>query len=211
MILILLHAAAIAFSVSLDAMAASFAYGCKKIKIPFISLLIITLTCAATIGIAFLFGSALMGSIPHWLAVGLSFTILFVIGLSKLFDSITKSIIRKYTKFHKEIKLSLINFKLVLHLYADPEAADVDVSQSISPREAAVLAISLSLDGFAVGLGAALAGVNGWALVGFTLVIGFVALFAGCKLGNRLADTLRFNLSWLAGVLLIVLAFLQLV
>jgi len=210
MIFILLHAAAIAVSVSIDAMAASFAYGCKRIKIPLTSLIIIAVTCAATIGLAFLFGTAVMYRIPPGLAAGLSFSILFIIGIIKLFDSITKSIIRKYTQINKELKFSIFNFKLVLHLYADPEAADVDISKSISPREAVVLAVSLSLDGFAVGLGAALAGVNGLWLVAFTLVCGFAALLAGCRLGNKLAS-LQFNVSWLAGALLIGLAFLQLI
>jgi len=205
-----LQAAAIAVSVSIDAMAASFAYGCKKIKIPILSIIIITLVCAIVIGLSFVFGTMLVLRIPEWLAVGLSFTILFIIGVVKLFDSITKSIIRKYTQINKEIKLSVFNFKLVLHLYADPEAADVDVSKCISPREATVLAVSLSLDGFAVGLGAAMIGVNGWTLVVFTLITGFVALLVGCWLGNKAADKLRFNISWLAGVILIALAFMQL-
>ena len=206
----LLQAAAIAISISVDAMAASFAYGCKKIKIPILSLVIINLICTTVIGLSFLFGMALVRHIPEWLATGVSFSILLIIGIVKLFDSITKSVIRKYTQFSKEIKLSVFNFKLVMHLYADPEAADVDVSKSISPREAVVLAVSLSLDGLAVGLGAAMIGINGWVLVLFTLISGFVALFMGCWLGNKAADKLRFNISWLAGVILIGLAFMQL-
>jgi len=209
-IIALLQATAIAVSVSVDAFAVSFAYGCKKIKIPVFSILIINLVCTAVIGASFLFGSVLVQYIPEWFAVALAFTILFVIGVIKLFDSITKTIIRRYTQFSKEIKLSVFNFKLVTRVYADPEAVDVDISKSISAREAVVLAISLSLDGFAVGLGAAIIGVNGWALVLFTLVTGFVVLFLGCWLGNKVADKLRFNISWLAGVILIGLAFMQL-
>jgi len=204
-------AAAVAISISIDALAASFAYGCKKIKIPMISLVIISLICTATIGLSFLFGSVLVHHIPEWVAVALSFSILFTIGIVKLFDSITKSIIRKYTQLNKEIKLSVLNFKLVMNIYADPEAADVDISKSISPKEAAVLAASLSLDGLAVGLGAAIIGTNGWLLVLFTLLTGFAALLLGCWLGNKAADKLSFNISWLGGVILIGLAFLQLV
>jgi len=210
-VIAVLQAAAIAISISLDALAASFAYGCKKIKIPVTSLIIISLVCAIVIGLSFLFGTMLTGHIPNWLAIGLSFTILFVIGIIKLFDSITKTIIRKYTQINKEIKLSVLNFKLVLRLYADPEVADVDVSKSISPQEAVVLATSLSLDGFAIGLGAAMIGVNGWILVTLTLVIGFAALLFGCWLGNKAAHKLRFNISWLAGIILIGLAFAQLI
>ena len=97
-----------------------------------------------------------------------------------------------------------------MRLYADPEIADVDVSKSISPKEAVVLAVSLSLDGLAVGLGAAMIGVNVWILITFTLIADFVALLLGSLLGNNAANKLRFNISWLAGVILIGLAFMQL-
>ena len=209
-IILLAQTAAIAVAISIDALAVAFAYGCKKITIPPSSLLIINLICTAVIGLSFLFGLALVPFIPQGAAAALSFAILFIIGLVKLFDSIAKSVIRKYAKFSKAINLSVFNFKLVMHIYADPEAADVDVSKSISMGEAAVLAISLSLDGFAVGLGAAMMGVSGWMLVVFTLFIGFAALLLGSRLGNAAAHRLKFNLSWLAGVLLIAIAFLQL-
>ena len=200
----------IAISISVDALAASFAYGCKKIKMPLVSLVIIALICTAVMGFSFSVGAILLQYIPERAAAWLSFVILFSIGFVKFFDSITKSIIRHYTKFSKEINLSVFNFKLVMHIYADPEAADVDISKSLSPKEATVLAASLSLDGFAVGLGAAIIGTNGWVLVIFTLVTSFFALLVGSWLGNKAADVLRFNISWLAGVILIVLAFLQL-
>ena len=124
----------------------------------------------------------------------------------KLFDSITKSIIRKHTNLSKEINLSIFNFKLLMRLYADPEAADADISKSISPREAAILAVSLSLDGIAVGFGAALISINVWAVILFSLVTNFIALTLGVWLGNKAAHKLRFNISWLAGLILIGLA-----
>ena len=206
----LAQAAAIAASISIDALAVSFAYGCKKIKMPAVSLLVINFICTAVIGLSFLFGLALVPLMPAGLATGLSFVILFTIGVVKLFDSITKSIIRKYTGLRKQINLSVFNLKLVMHIYADPEAADADVSKSISAKEATVLAVSLSLDGFAVGLGAAMMGVNGWLLVAATLCMGFIALLLGSWLGNKAEEKLPFSLSWLAGVILICIAFLQL-
>ena len=210
-IALILQAAAIATSVSIDAFAVSFAYGCKKIKIPALSLHIINLICVGTIGLSYLLGSAIIDYIPEWVAAVLSFAILLIIGIIKLFDSITKSIIRKHTKFNKELNLSVFNFRLILRLYADPESADMDVSKSISAREAAALALALSLDGFAVGFGAAMIGVNGPVLILFTLITGFFALLLGCFLGNKAADKLNINLSWIAGVLLIGLAVMQLV
>jgi len=203
---ILLEAAILAASVSIDAFAAAFAYGCKKIKISVASINIINLICTCIIGLSFFFGSLLTRYIPPQFALWLSFSILFVIGLTKLFDSITKSFIRRHTQFNKEIKLSVFNFKLAMRVYADPEEADADVSKSISPREAAVLAVSLSLDGIAVGFGAAIIGINAPAVILFSLVMGFAALLSGGQLGNRAAEKIKFNISWLGGVMLIGLA-----
>jgi len=207
----LLGAAVLALSLSLDAFAVAFAYGCKKIKIPPLSAYIINAICTGTTGLSFLFGVALSRFITAGVATGISFTILFLIGIVKLLDSITKSIIRKNSDISKEIKLSLFNFKFILQLYADPEAADVDVSRAIEPKEATILAISLSLDGFAVGFGAALLGLNGWAVVLFSLLANGSAIWLGSKIGNKAAQTLRFNISWLAGAVLIGLAFIQLI
>ena len=202
----IIPAALIATSLSIDAFAASFAYGCKKIKIPILSIQIINLICTGIIGLSFMFGSILLQYVPGWLALGMSFIILFLIGITKLFDSITKSIIRKHVNLSKEINLSVFNFKLLLRLYADPESADIDISKSISPKEASVLAVSLSLDGLVVGFGAALIGINLWAVLVFSLVTNVIALMLGSGLGNRVAQNSRLNISWLAGCILIGLA-----
>jgi len=209
--LLILSAALLALTLSLDAFAAAFAYGCKQIKIPLLSGGIIAIICTATTAVSFLIGAILMPFISTNLVIWISFGILFAIGLAKLLDSITKSIIKKITHFEKEITLSVFNFKFILHVYANPEAADADVSKHISPREAAVLALSLSLDGFAVGLGAALLGLNGWLVVVFSLLANGLALWLGGVLGYKAAQNLRFNISWLAGVLLIALAFTRFV
>jgi putative sporulation protein YtaF len=145
--------------------------------------------------------------IPGWIASGVSFAILFIIGTAKLLDSVTKAFIRRHTFRTREIKMSLFNFKFILQVYAIPESADIDESKTISAGEAAVLAVSLSLDGFAVGFGAALLGLSFWAVVFLSLLANGLALWLGGILGNKAARNLRFNISWLAGALLITLAF----
>ena len=205
-----LEAAVLAVSLAVDAFAVAFAYGCKKIRLPHCSAHVVNLICTGITGLSFFMGTLLVPFIPQGFAVGLSFVILFVIGVTKLMDSITKSIIRKHSAFSREIKFSLFNFRMVLRLYANPEAADADNSECISLREAAVLAVSLSLDGFAVGFGAALLGFNGWAVVLFCLLANGLALRTGSFLGNRAARCLPFDITWTTGVIIIGLAVTQL-
>jgi len=175
------------------------------------SIQIINIVCALITGLALFAGTILKNYIPPGLALGLAFSILFLIGAVKLLDSITKEIIRKHSNINKEIKLSMFHFKFILRMYADPEVADADSSKVISPMEASMLALSLSLDGVAVGFGAALAGANGFAVVLWSLVTNAAAVVLGCYLGGRAADKLPFNISWLGGAVLIGLAFSKLI
>lgn len=207
----IVQAAVISLALSLDAFAASFAYGSNRIKVPMRSVQTINLICAAITGLSLFVGSIVKQYIPEWLTVTISFTILFILGLVKLFDSVTKSLIRKNRYINREIKFSMFNFIFILRLYADPESADVDSSKVLSPGEAASLAVALSLDGIAVGFGAALSGISPWAIFISSLVTGMAAIYLGVFLGNKIASKVQMNLSWLGGVILIVMAILKLV
>jgi len=206
----IIEAAVLASSLSIDAFTAGFAYGSKKIQIPMSSIQIINLICGIITGLALLLGAGLRAYVPEGLAIGIAFAVLFIMGVIKFLDGIIKTIILKYSKLDKSIQFSLFNLQFILRLYADPEAADADESTHISPGEAVTLAVSLSLDGLAVGFGAALAGVNPWALLGWSFITNMVAIILGRKLGYSLAQKLPFNISWLGGLVLIGLAFSRL-
>lgn len=206
----LAEAVVLALALSMDAFFASFSYGSNRIRIPLRSVFVVNAVSATLLGTALLIGSVVRQYVPHWLTVMICFLILFILGMVKLLDSITKSIIRKHGGIQGNIKFSFLNFRFVLNLYADPESADVDQSKVISPMEAATLAVALSLDGMAVGFGAALGNVNGWAVICAAIVTDALAVIIGCWLGNKVAKKLPFNISWLSGILLIVMAFSKL-
>ena len=178
-VITILEAAILASSLSLDALTAGFAYGSSGIKIPFASTIVITVICSFITGLGFLIGDVLKSYIPSWIIIGVTFIILFILGIIKLLD-------RNITK------------------------ADMDFSKTISPIEAAFLASSLSLDGLAVGIGAALGNVNGLAVFLFSLITNTVSIMVGCFIGNKIAIKTQINLSWLSGIVLIIIAFLKL-
>jgi putative sporulation protein YtaF len=210
MYLVFLEALMLASALSLDAFIASFAYGSNKIKIPFSSVQVINIICSVILGISLLAGSFVRSYIPESVTALICFFILCALGVVKLLDSMTKTFIRKHTNFNKEIRFSMLNFKFILSLYADPEKADVDDSKLISHEEAASLAVALSLDGLAVGFGAALGNVDVWAVIFCSFIVGTLAVILGHFIGERVAKNLSVNLSWLSGIMLIVLAFLKL-
>ena len=197
-------------ALSIDAFVACFAYGTNEIKIPFRSVAVIDLICTVTLALSLLLGSVIRPFVPSYLTKEICFLILLVLGLVKLCDSTLKSLIRKRKKLHKKIAFSALHLNFILHVYANPEEADTDASKLLSPAEAASLAVALSLDGLAVGFGAALASVNLYAVILLSLLAGAAAVVCGCFLGNKIAQKLPFDLSWVSGILLIVLAFLKL-
>lgn len=206
----ILEAVVLASTLSLDAFLATFAYGSKGIKIPLSSAAVVSLVCSGVLGLSLLLGTLLRPYLAPGLSVLLSFLVLFTMGLIKLLDDLTKSLIRKHGALARDVRFSLLSFQFVLSVYADPEKADADHSQSLSPAEAASLALALSLDGLAVGFGAALGQSNLPSLLLASLLIEGVAVLLGGHVGNRLAARLQQRISWLSGVVLILLAFWKL-
>ncbi len=197
-------------ALSVDALVSGFAYGADRIKIPLMSVGIISAVCSGILAAALFLGRAIGGLLPAGLASGICFAILLLLGLVKLFDSGVKGFIRKHNGLNKKISFSAFSLGFILHIYADPEEADKDRSKTLSPAEAASLAIALSFDGLAVGFGAGIASVNPFMAIGFSLVTTAACVLLGSLAGNRLARRTSLDLTWLGGAILIVLAALKL-
>ena len=200
------EACVLALILSFDSFAASFAYGSDGIRIPASSVCVICAFCSVLMWISVIFGRLVSPVLTSESAGIISFLTLFLIGLVKLLDNAAKAFIRRHEDIRKDFQFSLFSFRFVLNIYADPEAADADKSKSISPLEALSVAAALSIDGIAVGFGAAVVDVNTAALVSFSLIFNFAAIVSGSFLGRRAAEIKDVNLSWLSGAVLILIA-----
>ena len=205
----LLEAFLLVAAVSLDSFVASFAYGTNKIKIPPLSVAVISVICSGMLAVSLFFGSLLRDYVPEAVTKGICFTILFLLGVVKLFDSAIKMRIRKH-KIDRQMKFSFLSLQVILNVYADPEKADIDRSKVLSPLEAVSVTVALSLDGLAVGFGAGLANIDFFQAVIICLLFSAVTVGIGSLLGRKLAEKTNLNLTWVGGVLLLVLAFLKL-
>lgn len=207
--MMILEAVILASTLSVDAFIASFAYGSNKIKIQFPTILIISFVSSGILGIFLFLGGMIRPYLSPKISSVLCFLVLFLIGMTKILDNLMKSIIRRVGSLSKNIHFSFFHLRFILSVYADPETADVDRSNSISPIEACSLAIALSLDGMAAGFGAALGDVNGSAVFLASFFTNALAVALGEAIGIRVSSRLRFNVSWVSGVVLIVLAFIK--
>ena len=80
----------------------------------------------------------------------------------------------------------------------------------MSVSEAVFFALAMSLDGLFGGISAGFLKRNILLTVGLNFAVGFLAVKAGSGLGMRLAARKEWDLSWLGGVLFLVLAFAKL-
>jgi len=206
LLMMLLEAFGLVVALAIDEMLCSFGYGTNKIKIPLRSMLIINGIDTALLGLGLLLGALVGQLIPLTLTAILSFMILFFLGLSKVFDSAIKKIIRKNNGINKKFNFSLFNLGFILNVYANPEEADADRSKILSPKEAIPLALALGLDGLSVGFGVGIATLNFGLIILMSFIVGMVMLLLGSWLGTFLAKRSELDFSWLSGIILIVIA-----
>lgn len=194
------------FALSIDAFVASLGYGADHIRIPPLSVILISGICSLVLGVSLFVGVLIRPYVPGNLARWLCFSILFFLGIIKLFDSTIKSCLKKRKQLNKRFTFSALHLNFILSVYANPQEADEDASRYLAPAEAISLALAMSLDGLAVGFGAALSSVNIWAALLISFGLGILAVVSGGSLGDRLASKSQWDLSWLSGFILIFLA-----
>lgn len=197
-------------ALSMDAFVASFAYGTNRVKIPFSSVTVINVICSTILGISLFCGVWVSKFIPESVTHVICFGILFVLGLAKLAESGIEFLKSRKKYFKKTFLLSFIGLKIKTSIYPDKDEEYTLANKVLTPIQAAPLSIALSLDGLAVGFGAALYSVNSIQVVAFSLISDMVAVMLGAFIGHRVAQKVSFNLTWLSGVLLMMLAFLKL-
>ena len=197
-------------SVCIDCFVASIAYGTNKIRIPILSALIISFIGSFVLGLSLFLGSFLKDLLPSYLCVILSFLILMIIGLYRFFEGIFKSFINKRCSHDKPFKFKIFDFYFILQVYADETKADFDKSKTLSLKEATYLAFALSFDSIAVGFGSSLVSISLFNTIILCFVVGLCLILLGVFLGKKIVEKTNINLSWLSGLILMILATLKL-
>jgi len=197
-------------SVCIDAFVASIAYGTNRIKIPIVSAIIVSFIGSLILGISLFFGGYIKAFLPGNLPIILSFSILLLLGVYRLFEGIFKNYIQEKSKLDKPLTFKLFDINFVLQVYADETKADFDKSKTLTPKEAFYLATALSFDSLAVGFGSSLVGGGYLQTVFLCLILGIIAVLLGVFIGKKLMEKSNINLSWLSGVILMILALYKL-
>ncbi|PTM58114.1 sporulation membrane protein YtaF [Desmospora activa] len=191
----------LAVALSLDSFGAGITYGLRQIRIPILSIVIIALCSGCMIVLSMMAGQWLSRWLSPEVSDGMGAGIMIGIGLFALWNAS-----RKKTETDKKdpIEASMgekanqrvftLEFRTlgyVVQILKTPTAADMDRSGTISPVEAVMLGLALSLDAFGAGFGAALLGFSPWLTAVMIAVVNSLFLIAGMRAGFRL-----YQLQW---------------
>lgn len=198
-------------AISVDAFVTALGYGTENISIPTKSALIIHIINIVCISASLFLGQYISMYIPKNITVIIGAIILFIMGLTKFFEGIIKNALQKTDNLKKDICFSLKSLKFILSVYADPKSADADLSKTLSLKEAAVLAITLSVDSFPVGVGLGLSAAPYIYVILIAVLADEVAIRSGQFLGKKTAQHTRIDISWAGGALLIAMALIKII
>lgn len=169
-------------AISVDALGAGFVYGVGGVRMPVPSVFIVSAVSALMLGLAMAAGNVLGGYLAADFTAQISFLILFVLGLVKLFQQDDKRKIRE---------------------------ADRDKDHVLAAGEAVLLGAALSLDSVAAGIGVGVEpGQMLWA-VPAAFVINFCMMQLGGSAGRLLTGRIHMNLNRMSGLLLMALAIIR--
>lgn len=194
----------LAVIVSLDTYLASATYCNSGIKIPLLSMSVISLISAVVLGVSLEFSGFIGRFVPAETCHICGTAVISAIGIMTVFKSIIRSI-TKHISRKGEVSVRSGKYGIVMKLYLDETVADFDNSKILSASEAAALALASSLDSAATGLSSGFAGINPVMAFLFTLVAGMISITLGNVTGKKLSS-LHHDFSWVGGILLILFA-----
>lgn len=200
-------------ALSIDGFGAGVSLGMRGMKIPFKSIVVISSCSAVSLGVAMLIGDFISQYVSQGAAAKTGGIILILLGIWFIFQYFKKE---KDTVEIQSKEKMIFNYEIksigvVISILQKPTDVDFDKSGSVNGVEALVLGIALSLDAFGAGIGAAMIGISPLILA---LSIGFMSsvfIWSGLESGKLLSKSkLVRNLSFLPGVLLIIIGLLKL-
>lgn len=189
-----MYALLLAFSLSVDALGIGLSYGLRHISFPRTSLLLLALETFLMMEAFLWCGRLLAAVIPAGPAEGLSTGFLFLFGVWLCLQGTGQK------KAKEDSPLQ------------SPSLCDKDASASIEPKEALLLGFILSMDSFAIGMSAAVGGMDVAWLPLLSALLQVIFLSMGAKGGARLIlhpEPKESLWSLLSGGILIFIALLQ--
>jgi putative sporulation protein YtaF len=194
----------LAFIVSIDIYLATAACCNSGIRIPLGSALTIDLFSASVLWLSVTLSDFISRFVSSHTIHIIGTVVLIAIGTLNISKSLLRNIIRRISD-KDGISLKIGNLSLFIQLCLDDTAVDMDCSKVLSVGEASVLALAGSLDAAATGLSCGGGDISAFYALISAIVCGASALMLGSVTGRKISS-LRHDLSWTGGLLLILFA-----
>ena len=193
-------------AVTLDSLTAGLTYGTRKVRIQPLSYLILICIPALFITAANQLGTLLACLLPPQVLPWISFLLLFLLGISKIIESLIRRLAAKHPSLTRNWGCKIKQINIIFTIYLSPEYANGEDLQILSAKEALLLSLALSLDSIPVGMAFTTEAVS-WVFL-FLVAVLFNLLFflIGYLAGHILCHLFHVDLSWLSGLLLLLLA-----
>lgn len=193
-------------AVSIDSLTAGLTYGTQRVQVRPSSYLVLVCVPAAFITAANRVGSCIFLLFPEKVLPLLSFALLTLLGCSKLSESLIRLLARRHPSLTRNWGCKIKQLNIVFTVYLSPEDANQEDLQVLSPKEALLLSLALSLDSVLVGMAFTTGPITPIALFGLAALFNLLLFAAGYGFGRLLSTVLHVDLSWLSGVFLLLLA-----
>ena len=185
------------FALCTDTFVASLAYGANRVHVGWGKVALLNGICSGCLGLALGLGNVISSVLPGDVTRIICFVSLFL------------AYINRHCCIRRNLSFSLSGLKVIVNIYGDPMAADVDGSQSLGWKETVFLALAMSIDSLVAGTMAALLDIPVAATLVLSFAVGVCMMYGGLWLGRKVASRFRCDLSWISGVLLMVLALMK--
>lgn len=204
----------IAISLSIDALGIGITYGMRKISVPFIPKLIISLMSAIITFLSLTVGNQLKRILPEPFTKIIGILILLSMGIYLILQSKKTNFDNKLNIPQKKTSVYQIIIKslnLTIKIIHEPQIADINNSKTIEFYEAFCIGFALSIDSIGSGIGLSILGFNNLFLPLATAICQYIfftiGIFSGNKISKITPDNNKFV--FISGIILILIALIR--
>ncbi|MCM3145440.1 sporulation membrane protein YtaF [Brevibacillus sp. MER 51] len=207
----------VSLAISMDSVSVGLTYGLRNMRMPFLSLVVVSGCSFAVVYGVMLVGSSLTEWLTPEIGQYIGAAVLILMGLFTLWRLIatrsgteaqeSTAVVAAEKQEEQEPIVLLSQFRIfgvMIQILKDPSKADADRSGHIMGWEAVMLGLALSLDAFGAGISLTFLGYSPLLVALCIAVMSALLLVIGIGLGRR-AGKARWltRLTWLPPILLI--------
>ncbi|MFX0559489.1 manganese efflux pump [Tepidibacillus infernus] len=197
----------VATAVSIDGFWGGFSFGLRKIKISYLSLMIISSWSVVGTMITMVLGSKLQDYISLNIGKYIGAILLFLLGLFTLIEGVKQ---KKEAKLNQKV-ISNLKVKNLIKVINNPILADIDQENDIKPIEGMILGIAVAMDASIAAFTLSFFDLNPYLTPFLFGLMHFILIGLGNILARKnIINVFVENFSLLPGIILVTLAIIRL-